>query len=144
MDNLYRENILDHYKHPRNFGPLSDAKTSFSLNNPLCGDTIKISLKFNPHKKTANSSAVEQIRFEGVGCAISIASASMLTEFVQGKSIRHVLQLDKDDVLKLLGITLTPTRLKCALLPLETIHKALHSYVVPPQRDPPPWRGGKN
>lgn len=122
MDDIYRENILDHYRHPRNFGQLARADINQKLGNPFCGDEIAISVKFNKHKNK-----VEKINFEGVGCAISMASASLLTEYVTGKSVKEILDLKKEKVIELLGIDLSPTRLKCALLPLETIQSALQS-----------------
>lgn len=123
MDNFYRENILDHYKNPRNFGKLSNPDVTHEENNPLCGDKIgmDVKLKVLGHEKTA----IENIHFFGVGCAISLASASMLTELAKGKDSEDIKKLKSEDILKLLSIELTPTRLKCALLPLEVLQKAL-------------------
>ncbi len=117
---LYREYILDHYQNPRNFGKMEGADVSFSLTNPLCGDEIEVYLKFEGNK-------VSKIKFRGKGCVISLASASILTEKLKGKTKEEILSLDKDFMLKLLRISLSPTRLKCALLPLEAIQKAIKS-----------------
>lgn len=115
---LYQDIILDHYNFPRNNGNLDHPTNSVDVNNPLCGDTIHMEVK-------EVNGIIEEIAYTGQGCAISMASASMLTEYVKGKFIREILLLDKDAVLRLLGIELTPNRLKCALLSLEAIHKAL-------------------
>ncbi|MBI4991341.1 SUF system NifU family Fe-S cluster assembly protein [Candidatus Gottesmanbacteria bacterium] len=123
MDDIYRENILDHYKNPRNFGKLKNPTASFSLYNSACGDKIEIQLKM----KNEKLKIIEDIRFSGEGCAISMASASMLTEKVMRKNIHEIKKLNTQDILDMLGITLTPTRLKCALLPLEVLQKAINS-----------------
>ncbi|OIO13206.1 SUF system NifU family Fe-S cluster assembly protein [Candidatus Gottesmanbacteria bacterium CG23_combo_of_CG06-09_8_20_14_all_37_19] len=136
MDNIYREVILDHYKNPRNFGKMQKANASYEEHNPLCGDKIIIQVKLNKNdpglSNLSNKSAfirqnrtISDIRFSGEGCAISVASASMLTEFVTGKSIKDVAKITTKDILNMLGIKLTPTRLKCALLPLEILQKTL-------------------
>lgn len=119
---LYREQILDHYKHPRNFGHLDGAHVVSEEINVSCGDKIIIEILLSTDKKS-----VADIRFSGEGCAINQASASMLTEVVQGMTITDVMKLDLPFVEKLLGSTLTPSRVKCALLPLEAIQKAVHS-----------------
>lgn len=123
MDNFYRENILDHFKNPRNFGTIGKPDRSFEEENVTCGDKIGMDIKF----KTAGTKnpVIAEIKFHGEGCAVSMASASMLTGFVTGKNINTVLNLGTEDVLKLLGISLTPTRLKCALLPLEVLQKTV-------------------
>lgn len=122
MDSLYRENILDHYKNPRNFGRLADVSFVSEEENPSCGDRIKIQVKL---KSIGSQKIIEDIRFTGEGCAISIASASLLSEWVKGKQAKDILKLGIEDVVRLLGTTLTPARVKCALLPLEVIHKTL-------------------
>ncbi len=123
MDNFYRDNILDHYKNPRNFGRLKKPDVSYSEENVTCGDKIGMELKF----KVQNSKfkIIEDVRFWGEGCAVSMASSSLLTQKVKGMDVLRVKNLGKEDILKLLGIELTPTRLKCALLPLEVLQKAL-------------------
>lgn len=132
MDDIYRENILDHYKNPRNFGKLKNPTASFSLYNSACGDKITMELRVkNPAspagKQESKVKIIDEIKFSGEGCAISMASASMLTEKVMGENIHKIKKLNMQDILDMLGITLTPTRLKCALLPLEVLQKAINS-----------------
>jgi nitrogen fixation protein NifU and related proteins len=115
MDDLYREAILDHYKHPRNHGTLDPHDFSFQDENPLCGDQLRIDVRLDANQH------IQEVAFSGKGCAISQASASMLTESIVGKSLDEVKQLSKDDILDLLGIELGPTRLKCALLSLKVL-----------------------
>ena len=122
MDNLYRDHILDHYRNPRNFGQIPNPDSSSSEGNPLCGDKSGEDLK---SKTTGNKKIIKEMKFHGEGCAISIASASLLSENIKGKTVKEALRLDKDFVLGLLGIDLSPTRLKCALLALETTHQAI-------------------
>ena len=114
---IYQDIILDHYQHPRNWGTLDDADAT-TLNNPSCGDSISLSVRLH-------ESCVVDIAFTGKGCAISQASASMLTEYIKGNSKENILAMSQNDVLRLLGIKLSPARLKCALLPLETLKKLL-------------------
>lgn len=128
MDDLYREIILDHFKYPRNFGKLKNPTASFSLYNSACGDKITIELRITNNESRIK--IIEEIRFNGEGCAISTASASMLMEKVLGKNIEDIKKLNTEDILKMLGITLTPTRLKCALLPLEVLQKAINSIKI--------------
>jgi nitrogen fixation protein NifU and related proteins len=121
MYDMYQETILQHYRSPRNFGPLSDAQYTGEESNPLCGDHITMRLKVDPATRK-----VAEVRFEGDGCAISVASASMLTERVLGLTMDEVAKLDKDDVLKHLGIPLSPVRVKCALTGFAALGRALH------------------
>jgi nitrogen fixation NifU-like protein len=114
FDDLYRQNILDHYQSPRNFGTLEHPDISAEDSNPLCGDVIRIDLKIQDGK-------VADVRFTGKGCSISRAAASMLTEEIRGKSLEEVKGIGKDEVLEMLGIELGPVRLKCALLALKTL-----------------------
>jgi nitrogen fixation NifU-like protein len=114
FDDLYRQNILDHYQSPRNFGTLEHPDISAEDSNPLCGDVIRIDLKIQDGK-------VADVRFTGKGCSISRAAASMLTEEIRGKSLEEVKRIGKDEVLEMLGIELGPVRLKCALLALKTL-----------------------
>jgi len=123
MDNFYRENILDHYRSPRNFGKMEESDLYYEEENTLCGDRIGMAIKLGT--KNNKQRTIEDVKFMGEGCAVSLATASMLTEKVKGLSIGAVKKLKKEDILKLLGIELTPTRLKCALLPLEVLHKTL-------------------
>jgi len=121
---LYRDFILDHYHKPHNFGRISDPDIDNKLGNPFCGDQIGITIKLSANKKKLSG-----INFEGTGCAISIASASLLTDYVTGKEVKEIMDLKKDKVLALLGISLSPSRLKCALLPLEAIQSALITHL---------------
>lgn len=118
MDDLYRDWILDHYKHPRNFGTLDPADVSHEEENPLCGDVVKLQLRLD-------DGLVEEVRFKGRGCAISQASASILTELIQGKTLQEVKAIGKEEMLEALGITINPGRLKCALLPVKTLKLGL-------------------
>lgn len=114
FDDLFRQNILDHYQNPRNFGTLERPDISAEDSNPLCGDEIRIDLR-------VKDGVIEDVRFSGKGCSISRAAASMLTEEIRGKTLEEVKRIGKDDVLEMLGIELGPVRLKCALLALKTL-----------------------
>ena len=114
MEDLYRDNIIDHYQNPRNYGTLEHPDISYEDSNPVCGDEIRMDLKIQDGR-------VAEARFEGHGCSISQASASMLTEEIIGKSLEEVKQIDKQYLLDLLGIPLGPVRLKCALLSLKVL-----------------------
>ena len=118
MDDLYRDYILEHYRRPHNFGVLEDATTTQEGANPLCGDRITLQLKIEDGK-------VGGVGFTGRGCAISQASASLLTDELRGKTLEEAAALGRQDVLDLLGIEISPARLKCALLSLDTLHRAL-------------------
>lgn len=127
-DDIYREIILDHYRNPRNKGKLPDADVSIHDSNPLCGDEIDIHLKVDGDK-------IRDVKFEGRGCAISQASASMLTEMVMGKPLTSVKDLSKDDILENIGLTsLGPARIKCALLSLKVLKLGMVKYYS--DRDP--------
>ena len=114
FDDLFRQNILDHYQNPRNYGTLEHPDISAEDSNPLCGDEIRIDLR-------VKDGVIEDVRFSGKGCSISRAAASMLTEEIRGKTLEEVKRIGKDDVLEMLGIELGPVRLKCALLALKTL-----------------------
>ena len=120
MEDLYRENILDHYQNPRNYGSLDDPDISYEDDNPMCGDVIRIDVKLDEENR------ISQVSFSGEGCAISTASASMLTEKVLGKTVDAVKQIGKEDILDMLGIQLGPVRLKCALLPLKVLKAGVY------------------
>ncbi|MGI0128598.1 MAG: iron-sulfur cluster assembly scaffold protein [Thermoplasmata archaeon] len=124
---MYQEVILQHYRAPRNFGPLDGADRVGEESNPLCGDHITLRLKVDPA-----SHMIEAVRFQGDGCAISVASTSMLTEKLAGISLEAAAQLSQDDVLKSLGIPLSPVRVKCALTGFSALGRALHSAPVKP------------
>ena len=114
MQDLYMENILDHYENPRNRGTLEHPDISHEEDNPVCGDHIRVDLK-------VEEGVVTDIRFSGKGCSISQAAASMLTEEVKGKPLDEVKLFDKQTVLNLLGIQIGPVRMKCALLSLKVL-----------------------
>ena len=118
MDELYRDQILEHYKRPHNFGPLPDYDLEFEDNNPLCGDEQHVFIKLDDDGKVAG------VSFEGKGCAISTAATSLLTDELEGMSREEVLRLDRDFVLDLLGIDISATRMKCALLGLKVVKGA--------------------
>ena len=115
MEDLYREVILDHYKNPRFKGELDPADISYQDDNPLCGDMIRIDLRVDDDNR------VIECAFSGQGCAISMASASMLMEDIKGKTLDEVKQYSRDDILEMLGIELGPVRLKCAMLSLKVL-----------------------
>jgi len=121
---IYREIILDYYRNPRNFGKIDSPDITIRDSNPLCGDEIEIHVKFDGDK-------VKDIKFTGKGCAISQASASMLTEMVMGKSLEDMKKVGKEDILESLGLpNLGPARIKCALLSLKTLKLGVYSYLV--------------
>jgi nitrogen fixation protein NifU and related proteins len=121
VDQLYRENILDHYKHPRNYGEIEGADASAEGMNPLCGDEVTIMVTFGDDGDT-----IEDVKFSGRGCAISQSATSMLTELIKGRKASEVAALPKEDLLEEVGVPLTPVRLKCAILGLSTLKVALH------------------
>lgn len=124
MSSLYQAIILDHAKNPRNRGTLDTATHRDAAENPTCGDRLSMDI-------VVHDGIIEDIGFDGAGCAISQAAASLLTESVRGGKVEEALALDRDDILALLGVTLTPNRLKCALLSLETLKKTLVAPIGP-------------
>jgi len=118
---MYRENIMDHFSNPRNNGTLNNPDVVFQDHNPLCGDIIVWNI-------TLENDKISQVKFSGKGCAISQASTSMLTEILTGKNLTEILNIKNQDVFDLLGIELSATRVKCALLGLKALQKALLMY----------------
>ena len=117
---VYPDHLMDHYRHPRNFKFKDDVSYTCvsDMDNPSCGDKIQV-------KACVSGGIVKEIAWDGIGCALSTASASMMTEKVKGKPVTVVLNMTKDDVLSEIAMDITPTRLPCALIPLEAIQKAL-------------------
>ena len=114
----YREYILDHYRNPRNYGKLDQPDVHAEDSNPLCGDQLAMDL-------LVEGDCIKEVRFQGRGCAISQAAASMLSEKIEGKTVQEVVALGKDDVLEDLGIDISPARTKCAFLSLRVLHRGL-------------------
>jgi nitrogen fixation NifU-like protein len=125
MDDLYREDILDHYAHPHHSGTLVGADISIADHNPSCGDRISVDVRLSP-----DHTRIADIAFSGDGCVISQAATSMLMDAVVGKSVDEVQQLDRQAVLDLLGIPLTPTRIKCAVLGLKVLQAGISRYLA--------------
>jgi nitrogen fixation NifU-like protein len=124
MDDLYRDEILEHYRNPHNFGTLETPTTAKEGANPLCGDRITLMLAIN------DDGTIEDVAFTGRGCAISQASASMLTDEIKGKPLSEIATLGSQDVLDNLGIEISPARMKCAMLSLETLKAAVADRVA--------------
>lgn len=118
---MYRENIIDHYKHPHNHGTIENADIKFTENNPFCGDVITVTIKLMDHK-------IDGIKFIGKGCAISQAAASMLTDEVKGKTLEEAKNYKREDVVNMLGIEVGPVRTKCAVLGLVAIKEGIKNY----------------
>jgi nitrogen fixation protein NifU and related proteins len=131
-DELYREVILDHYKNPRGHGVIEPADAEAEGMNPLCGDEVAISVSFDGDR-------IDDVRFQGRGCAISQAATSMLMEMVKGRTAAEVAVMSREELLEEVGIPLTPIRLKCALLGLGVLKVALHRGKGTPL--PEEWAG---
>jgi nitrogen fixation NifU-like protein len=121
---MYRQQILDHYKNPRNYGELDDATFEHVGENPMCGDTIKLFVKLAEDDDT-----VEYVSFIGDGCAISQASASLLSEELQGMSLEAIRKMDRDDIVDMLGVEISPMRVKCAVLAEKVAQDGAAIYV---------------
>ncbi|MDP2599860.1 MAG: SUF system NifU family Fe-S cluster assembly protein [Deltaproteobacteria bacterium] len=119
MDTLYREEILEHYKFPRNRGCLPHPDITYKDTNPLCGDEVQIDLSVKEGK-------IAEVKFQAKGCAISQAATSMLTDMIEGKSLEEIKKLGKKEILEVLGIELGPVRLKCALLCLKVLKSGVY------------------
>ena len=118
-DSIYREIILDHYQNPRNRGTLDQADFTYEDTNPLCGDEVRIDVR------VAND-RISDVKFSGRGCAVSQASASILTEMVEGKSLAEVKTITKEDLLDEIGIPVSPARMSCALLGLKVLKAGIY------------------
>ncbi|PSQ19605.1 FeS assembly protein SufA [Halobacteriales archaeon QS_9_67_17] len=121
---MYRQQILDHYKNPRNYGELDDATFEHVGENPMCGDTIKLFVKL-----AEDGDTVEYVSFIGDGCAISQASASLLSEELQGMSLEAIREMDRDDIVEMLGVEVSPMRVKCAVLAEKVAQDGAAIYV---------------
>jgi nitrogen fixation NifU-like protein len=119
---MYQENILDHYENPYHRGKLAAPTLDYRDLNPLCGDEVRIQAHVDPQ------GCLTEAYFDGQGCVISLAAASMLMEVVEGKTLAEIKTMDRQSMLDLLGIPLTTMRVKCAMLPLRTLEKAIHIY----------------
>src|ERR1700674_513792 len=128
MDELYRDFILDHYRNPRNAGTLEHPDASFEDINPLCGDKIRMDV-------AVRDGVVTDVKFRGRGCAISQASASLLTEEIKGKTLADIEKIGKDEVLANVGINISAARLKCALLGLKVLKQALALKYEPSEEE---------
>lgn len=124
-DSIYREQIIDLYENPLNFGSLDPADIEYEEDNPLCGDVIRIFIRLDDEQK------VSEVKWQGQGCAISLASASLLTEEIKGMSLDELKAFDKEELLDLLGIQLSMTRIKCALLSLKVLKAGAYGMPDP-------------
>ncbi|MCL4381928.1 iron-sulfur cluster assembly scaffold protein [Candidatus Marsarchaeota archaeon] len=121
MNDLYAEDLIENYEHPHNKGRLNDANATFHEYNPVCGDDITIYLKIE-------KGIIKEVKFDGDGCVISIASASLLTEAIKNRKINNVKKMDFEDLKKIIGIDPGPVRIKCATLSLKAVKEAIFLY----------------
>ena len=119
-DQLYRQNIIDHYKNPRNVGELENATNKMDCSNVTCGDETEVSLIIKDGK-------IEAMQHQTRGCAICVAGVSILSEEILGKNVEEISKMDQNSVKTMMGIEITPSRLKCAMLGLEAVKKALNT-----------------
>ncbi len=127
MTTLYREHILDHYRNPRNRGVLEGADLSAELDNPTCGDVVRLDVQLEGEGE-GEEKRVRAARFSGQGCVVSMATASMLTEWLTGKTLTEITALKDEDILAMVGAPLGAVRAKCALLPLRTLQAGLKQW----------------
>ena len=123
MEEMYQENILDHYRNPVNFGHIENPDIKFRDLNPLCGDAIEVTIR------VCKKNIIEDMKFEGSGCAISMASADIVSGFLKGKSLDEVEKIGRQDVLDMLGIEISYVRLKCAMLILKVVKTGVYSFL---------------
>src|SRR5688572_33344987 len=129
MDDLYREMILDHFKNPRHKGLTNPANIDYAEDNPVCGDHLHLTIRLD------DNNIVQDVGWDGEGCAISQASASMLYESLIGKSLEEIRTIDKQEILELLGIDLSAARIKCALLSLKVLKAGAYGLTTWPGED---------
>lgn len=134
MDDLYREYILEHYRNPQNYGEMESPTFAADGQNPLCGDELHVAVAVDEE-----SGRITQVRFTGQGCAISQASMSILSEEIIGKTLDEVAAMGREDITELVGIDLTPVRLKCALLGLVVVKMGMHEHAG--TEAPAGWEG---
>jgi nitrogen fixation NifU-like protein len=121
MEDIYREQLMEHYKHPHNMGEINEPSKQVEKNNPYCGDLVSMQIKLKDGK-------IEDIKFKASACAVTVASSSLLTEEMKGKTIDEVKRFTKEKLLELLGVELTTSRTKCAVLPLEALQSMLEGF----------------
>jgi nitrogen fixation NifU-like protein len=121
MSGLYSDKIMDHYKNPRNRGLLDKATVTVDATNPICGDCTNIQLNID-------NDTITDAHFDTMGCAISVASASMLMEYSEGKNVEEMKKFSKEDMLKMMGAELTPSKLECGTMAVDALHRAIKSY----------------
>ncbi|MEO6867051.1 MAG: iron-sulfur cluster assembly scaffold protein [Gaiellales bacterium] len=134
MDDLYREYILEHYRNPLNYGSMEDPTFSADGQNPTCGDELHVAVEVDEATQR-----ITKVRFTGQGCAISQAAMSILSEEIIGKQLDEVAAMGREDIVELLGIDLTPVRLKCALLGLVVVKMGMHEHAG--TEAPAGWEG---